>query len=446
MQGPTVSRRSVIEALSPAGVATFAGCNTDERPPDEQALNIAIDARQQSLIDEPGGLVVNGVADGVEMAVTATTTDEEGRKWASEAVFTANGPTLQIDERTPDDGTWTEADPFGLFWSKQLAEDSEDTVPFRVAGSYDVDVTVEATTQAEQDSTTLTLSRYLYDQSISRETVDDGVVQGEFARPSDDTAGPGILLLHGSFGGPWVGFASLLASRGYPTLALHYFGTPEPLPDRLFEVPVENVLEAVTWLSDKAVVTDSVVIAGKSKGGELALLTGSIADDIDAAISYAGSGVVYQGIGGRGSSWTRDGEPINYVPYASDADFSGPRLREAYDESLDEATAEQIDAATIPVEEIDGDVLLFSPEDDAMWSSVRQHQFAADRLEANGRSFEHVTLADAGHWMVGRVSLPSQHTNHREGFAQGGSSEGNARANLDSWARTRSFLADLESE
>lgn len=450
--------------LAAGGLGALAGCPLTDAPADDRMSDLEVSVPERSLIDDPSGLVVSGVADGVTVDVTASATDDTGRRWASEASFTASGETLAIDDAEPSAGTWTDADPYGLFWSKRTdgTTDDETTTnettdgettddgttdgePFRVAEAYDVEITVAAGSGGGRETAT-TIRRRRFDPGVTHRTVTDGVVRGEFVRPPDDRTGPGVLLLHGSFGEPLTDHASLLASRGYPTLALRYYGPPDPLPDDLAEVPVENVFEALAWLAGRPAVTGSIAVAGASKGGELALLTGALADDVDAVVSYAGSGVVFQGIETRGSSWTHGGEPVPFVPYARDADFSGPRLRDAYDATLDAASAERIDDATIPVEDVDGPLLLFSPEDDAMWSSERQQRYAAERREANGRSVEHVTYPGAGHWIEGRVSLPSQHADRREGFAQGGTPAGNGRANVDSWERTLEVLGSLREE
>ena len=73
---------------------------------------------------------------------------------------------------------------------------------------------------------------------------------------------------------------SLLASRGFATIALAYFGAPG-LPDKLVGIEVEAVERAIRWLDGRADVSgDRVAVIGGSRGGELALLAGSLLKQI----------------------------------------------------------------------------------------------------------------------------------------------------------------------
>ena len=73
-------------------------------------------------------------------------------------------------------------------------------------------------------------------------------LSGLFFRPADDCARPGVLVLGGSSGG--LAFsaqvAALLASRGYASLALAYFGA-ENLPPHLVDIPLEYFATALDW-------------------------------------------------------------------------------------------------------------------------------------------------------------------------------------------------------
>ena len=72
--------------------------------------------------------------------------------------------------------------------------------------------------------------------------------------------------------------------------------------------------------------------------------------------------------------------------------------------------ADQADIAraTIPVEKINGPVLLISGEDDALWPSTQLAQIAMDRLAQYQHPFpdKHLHYAGAGH-LIGEPYLPT---------------------------------------
>jgi nucleolar protein 56 len=110
-------------------------------------------------------------------------------------------------------------------------------------------------------------------------------------------------------------------------------------------------------------------------------------------------------------------------------------------ESLEAASAETIDEATIPLEEINGDVLLVSAGDDELWPTERLHDITADRLEDRHQStVEHLRYGDAGHGILPPYS-PVMGT-AVSGF--GGSRAGNARAVHGHWPAVLETLSTLD--
>ena len=89
--------------------------------------------------------------------------------------------------------------------------------------------------------------------------------------------GPAVLVLGGSEGGLTGGFVCrVLASHGYPTLALAYFGLPG-LPPSLSGIRLEYFARALSWLGKQQGVDPSkVVVMGTSRGGEASLILGSV--------------------------------------------------------------------------------------------------------------------------------------------------------------------------
>ena len=434
----TRSRRAVL-----LGVGTIlTGC-TQRIPSIGSGLTISVP--ETVRVDEPSQIVIENADPQSELYLTATATDTDNRSWTSEAVFEADEDgQVVVDTTAPESGTWTTADPYGVFWSKNCEPIDKPNPPFDPDDSeaYEVELTVSQ--EKGTNETTAIIQRRMFDAEIEREQIDDGRVQGVFCRPAGEASGPGIVVLHGSDPEPLVPLAGLLASYGYPALALQYFGAPEPLPDRLIEIPIEIVFEAVEWLTAQPIISrDSVGLWGVSRGGELALLVGAHHDAIGPVASINGSGLVFSPLYQEVSAWTYDGEPLPFVPFADPLIADSKDLVSAVSASLESLDNERIDAATIPVERIDGPVLLVSGGDDKLWPSSKLSAIAAERLDAYDRSHEHAVYDNAGHWISHPPTLPTTHYHPTADRELGGTPRANASAELDSWERTRNLFSKI---
>jgi dienelactone hydrolase len=277
---------------------------------------------------------------------------------------------------------------------------------------------------------------------------DDGLV-ANFFRPSTSGKHPGIIVIGGAGGG--LGSAStvgsLLAEGGYATLALAYFGV-EDLPTQLQEIPLEYFEQAITWLRAHPLVDPSKIgLVGTSKGGEAALLVGATYEEIRAVAAYSPSHVVFQGIDEAWSdssvsksSWTLHGEPVPFVPFRMDYDcierygfYLGLYLASLQDRQAAER-------AVIPVERINGPILLVSGTDDATWPSSMMCEQVVERLKRHDFrfSFQHLRYDGAGHLLAG-PSRPSS-AGSIEGLPTGGTERTNAAARDDAWTKVCTFF------
>ena len=99
-------------------------------------------------------------------------------------------------------------------------------------------------------------------------------------------------------------------------------------------------------------------------------------------------------------------------------------------------------AATIPVENIGGPVLLLSGADDQMWPSARMGEMVMRRLDEHGFGFrhEHLIYEGVGH-SIGFPYVPTTMGNMGT-LLEGGTPEGTAAANADSWPKVLEFLEE----
>lgn len=270
--------------------------------------------------------------------------------------------------------------------------------------------------------------------------------------PDERETAPGLVLLHGSGAEPMDDLARGLAADGFATAAVQYWGDADGVPDDLSEVPVEGVLSAAESLADHdAVAGETVGLYGASKGGELALLAATHADRVDAVVGVSPSCYVWEGLRQDWrptgtSSWSLDGEPVPYVPFA-DAESPDGAIRGFYEVALERADSETVEAATIPVERIDAPVMLVSGGDDRMWPSAEFADAAMDRFDAHREAHphRHRSYEDAGH-VFGPPGEWIDHYDERDFARLGGTRAAMHRACEDSWPEVQSFLrANLEA-
>lgn len=422
-----------------------AGCATPAPAPDARIVVDDTDV----LADEPVTVSVAGLSPGSEVTLWARRVDDLGRPWLAYQRFTADGA-----------GAVDVGEPMRLFTAMRLADGAAAAPPFPVGA--DATVTLTAQVGGATVAQAEVLRRGATPGVVEREIREDGLVGVLFSPPGPGPH-PGVILLGGSEGGvPDYGAAELLASRGFTTLALAYFGV-DGLPVELVRIPLEYFEGAMDWLSAQpGVGTDRVGVLGASRGGELALLLGSTFPQVGAVVSYVGSGLGYAGLPQSGFSatppaaWTLDGRDVPFVlpVFGADAwarylpptvlglpytDVAGtwPGILAAGPDAM--ATAE------IPVERIDGPVLLLSGADDRLWPSPQMSDVALDRLAGSPHRHQHVSFPGTGHFFFGAPYGGPFLTELNAGYgltAFGGTEPGNAAAAAAAWPLVLQTLRD----
>ena len=182
---------------------------------------------------------------------------------------------------------------------------------------------------------------------------------------------PAVIVLHGSDGGTASTrtIARQFAEAGYVALALCYFGCPDT-PFFLQDIDLEVIMDAVDYLKKRDdVQADAIALVGYSRGAELALIVGALDPDVRAVVSFAGSPWVHHGFPVGGTAWLYQGKPLPFL--------------------------------LIPVEQIDGPVLLIHGEQDSLWPVGFSYR-VADRLEAHGHAHELAVYPAHGHGFYGQ--------------------------------------------
>lgn len=246
----------------------------------------------------------------------------------------------------------------------------------------------------------------------------------------DAPTGTGALVLGGSSGRIDDARARVLAGEGVLAESVRWFGGPGQ-HDGPWEIPLETFLDRVADLGREC---ERVLVLGTSFGAEAALLTGCFSDEVAAVVAFAPSDLVWAGVTGAGrvtSHWTREGEPLPFVPYDDtwQADTDPPSYDGLYRRSR-ERFADRVPGATIPVERI-AELLLVAGGDDRVWPAEDHARRISDRRSAHGRRTTLVTDPVAGH----RAILPGEPVvTAGMRMQRGGTEEADRRLGRAAWA------------
>jgi dienelactone hydrolase len=203
-----------------------------------------------------------------------------------------------------------------------------------------------------------------------------------------------------------------------------------------------------------------LAVMGLSRGGELALLLGSRFRDIDRVVAYVASGVIHgeplePGDTRAASAWSENGAPLPYLQQDNTTDDASAVDDERapvdgsprYLSQLRDARA--VERSTIPVERINGPVMLVSGKDDRVWPSSELSEITMRRLMQHRHRFPfvHLSYESAGHRFyppyVPTTIVAIKHPVNGVEYALGGTPEGNAAAAEDSWPKVLAFLAGV---
>ena len=410
-----------------------------------------------ALSDEIVHARLAGCAPGQRVTLRAEMEDDAGQRWRSWVEFQADATgVVDLTTATPLSGSYSGADAMGFLWS--MARDASDGLPATFARSTANPQMITLTAEADgQTIATASHTRLGMLPGVRRVEVRERGLVGALFLPLGAESHPGVIVLGGSGGGLREPLAALLASHGYASLALAYFGV-EGLPPRLANIPLEYFETALAWMAaSPGVRGERCAVLGISRGAELALLLGATCPAVAAVIAYAPSGVLWGAVGADAPAWTRHGQPLLVVPdrvtpEQSAEIFAREPMSAApwYRLNLEDEAA--LVPATIPVERIAGPVLLISGEDDQMWPSSLMVERVMWRLAERHFAwpYRHLRYPDAGH-LIGPPWEPTTATSRRHPtvgvtFAYGGTPAGQARANVDSWPHALETLAMMETQ
>jgi len=407
---------------------------------------------REAMIDEAVHVRVINCSDQKQIMLQATMIDDDSVKWVSENYFTPKGGIVDLAKMSPDSGSYSTADAMGFIWS--MKPEPYEKVLFVSKELTPLTISLILYT-GDSMITSTDISRVRIKEDIRRTEIRDKGLVGTLFVPENASNVPAIIDLTGSGGGMSETRAALLASHGYASLALAYFGH-ESLPKTLTNIPLEYFKKAIEYLQHQNEVDPvKIAIIGGSRGGELALLLGATYSEIRCVIGYVPS--IYRCPGTEGPAWILNDKPLPFISSSGDekamaeiqksiASGEAASFLPMFMSIINDPNA--IKGTEIPIENINGDILLISGQDDQLWPSSIMAEMAMERLKSNEfkHSYKHLSYPDAGH-LIGIPFNPTtiseaKHPVNGMFMKLGGTPEGNASARMDSWKQLLRFLED----
>lgn len=410
-----------------------------------------------SMVDAP--IKISAVGMQPQQAVTFHLIKKinEERYLASQASFVADSEgKVVLDHQAPIHGTYRGIDGMALFWSMEpvarnalthVLDEKYGQPGFRAELSPQTSVLlleIHDEIVAHQ-----AVTRHWTSDEIGKHTLREAGLIGSFFYNKDLMPRPGIIVVGGSEGGMNEKTAALLASHGFSVFALAYFGV-ENLQKQLRDIPLEYVESAIQWLQKRSEVqAGGLGIHGTSRGSELALWSAALFPEITAVVSLNGSAVSFSGIVPWSNdpalppAWTYRGQPLPYLQPDNPVELAneckemwtsqkGNPFRRWHDGLS--ANADWLENATIPLEKINGEVLMISGSADESWDSAALSERGLRRKIQNdpAATSKHLIYDGAGHYIgIPYLRAISSNQVRQQHLAQ---------ASVDSWTRTIGFF------
>ncbi len=460
------SRRELLASAAAIGTVATAGCLTGSlfggnrgsiQAPAQTTVGDPLRVRLSDFEPETSvtlDFVANDARGRTFEGSWSLRTDSHGEATLSTTDLTANAPKstwygseggLQVADRSKVDMILHRLSSAGLFSSPSnfvMGDRTRAELAFRARSGL-----------LERSEARDSQRRVLIDPGISRQPVETNGLVGWLYEPSTSGPHPPVLTLHGSNAAVPHRLSKMLATQGYATLALQYFHAPG-LPESLKEIPLEYFDRAIQWLTHRPAVRDGRIgVLGISRGVEAALLTAANYDGPATVIGYSGGGVVGHGVAGvpprafiGRPAWTRNGKPVagsDPVGIVFDA-VKDTHQHRCEIESLPDSIRSRVPDETlqrvlVPVEDIDGPVLLLAGVDDREWPSAPVSALTISRLQRRDYSHPYGLRAycNAGHVF----GMPyADYTGSPSNDERGGTSRANARAAANSWPLVLDYL------
>ncbi|WP_019791271.1 acyl-CoA thioesterase/bile acid-CoA:amino acid N-acyltransferase family protein [Streptococcus sobrinus] len=369
---------------------------------------------QDNLADSPFDIQISGLEANVTYLVRMTLVDyyninapmdlEATVPWQSQGIYTADElGQISVNKTYCQTGSYQGQVEMGLFFNSKPTENKRmslqsnlSDIPLR--DSFEIQVELLKNEEALEKAR---FKRYYQTPQIRHEELHFSKAQARLFYPEKAKNLPAIIVLSGSDGRieKAQNIAQILASRGFVTMAVAYFGL-EGLPKDLDRIDLDSIEKALSYLACLPQVDgERIGIYGRSKGAELALLAVSFFPELKCLVVNSPSCAVLEGMKGYRnsghSSWTYRGKELPYTKF-SFKDFIMSKL-------LRRPQIHYQTDSYIPVEKIQGHLFLIGAEKDEIWPTYESIEKIEERWKRRGTSaykLKKLILKSSGHMLT----------------------------------------------
>ncbi|NXU47197.1 ACOT1 thioesterase, partial [Turnix velox] len=404
------------------------------------AVQVTVLPSPRCLFDEPVQICVAGLLPQQAVTLRASLVDESGELFQAHARYRAESSgELNLSSSPALGGSYSGVEPMGLLWSLQSETPYKRLAKRNVLTPFYVDLEVyEGHGDMNRLLAKCTNERWFIGEGVKRISVREGRLKATLFLPHGPGPFPGLIDLYGSGGGLVEYRASLLASRGFVTLALAYMAF-EDLPAMPEVLELDYFEEAVNFLQkQQQVKATGIGVLGLSKGADLALSMATFLPGVKAAVSISGSGF-NSFVPLRGDGFTLPPHPFDLGKIKISAESGIADFSDVLDDHRDPSTWN----CRIPMERSSAKFFFLSGLDDSNWKSDLYCRDAVQRLQQHGREVEFCSYSGAGHLLEPPYLPLCQASIHKVlgVFVHwGGQWREHAKAQEDAWHRIQAFF------
>nr|XP_017830558.1 bile acid-CoA:amino acid N-acyltransferase isoform X3 [Callithrix jacchus] len=396
-----------------------------------------------ALVDEPVHIRATGLTPFQVVSFKASLEDEKRNMFYSQAHYRANEfGEVDLEHASSLGGDYVGVHPMGLFWSlkpekplKRLLKRDVMNSPFQVQLElYDIELLPNnKATSAPKAS--LTLKRWYVAPGVTRIQVREGRLRGNLFLPSGEGQFPGVIDLFGDLGGLVEIRASLLANRGFASLALAYHDY-EDLPSNPEVTDLEYFEEAANFLlKHPKVFSSGIGVVSVCKGAAIGLSMAIHLKQVRAAVLINGTNF------SCGVPQVYRGQIYPPLPYSTQLiSTNALGLVEFY--QIFKETQVEASQYFFPIEEVQGHLLFIVGEDDKNLNSKAHAEQAIGQLRRHGKNnWTLLSYPGAGHLLEPPYSpLCCASIMHDMKMYWGGEVIPHAAAQEHSWKEIQKFL------
>ncbi|XP_078529642.1 acyl-coenzyme A amino acid N-acyltransferase 1-like [Lissotriton helveticus] len=398
-----------------------------------------------SLSDEHVQIHVTGLQPNQLVTLRASLKDDKGYEFQSKAYYRGDAAgEVDLERAEASGGFYQGVLPMGLFWALKSVKSFYSLTKRDVMGSpFRITVEVYDSIQTApipdaQPLASRTVERWFVAPGVQRIQITEGRVRGALFLPPGEGPFPGVIDMFGGAGGLVEYRSALLASCGFVSLSLAYFGYDD-LPRVLSEVDLEYFEEAAELLlKHPKVLGPGVGVLAVSKGAEIALTMAAFLKQVKATVCINGPS-------------SMNGTPYHYkdlhmpcAPYRTERICWTDSGAVDVSHLLVDPRDPECQNCLIPVERAEGHILFIAGCEDRNLNSKEYAEVAMERLRKHGRKNGSVLFYPGAGHLIEPPCLPFCRMSHGTNFAEpmfwGGELVAHAKAQEHSWSEIQRFF------